>query len=516
MTHASTRTVLALALPFGLAACGLPTTDSDIKFAGVGVNPEEIGAAPAPGGGLIEYAWVEFAGGQLSLAALGLLSFDEAGPGMVGFKPPYAIVNGTGFIFDTDMPSPDAMFGSFASPPAVKGTCHTVYEPQSYLSNVSDVGNAISIENEDGSAGFNINRRPYVMPPIIQDVFPYYSELASWRATPWTHKVPTGQGNTLSDMEEAVLARPNFPFGETLNISFPGGLPPFEATYNSIPVPLAAAGGDTTLQLPEQPQGFMFEWSGPRFDAATRSWSESSDGQRACVRFAQGDAPASPADCTTLPEPPADGSLVGQIYTAPWETADGSLTLKWEPDTDTSDTISISIRFLGQVDETESYFVEDAVFVEADSDLEGDWNDLVDDGLIPQDTEVPLGFRQSLACDPEEDVQWVFSPTYREGADGSLGYIPTLQGDPLHNLVEVTCTLDPAAGEFTITPEMYASAMDFARQYEAGGAMFYVARTQSRDLTVPPVRDYVGQRRDVAPVKVVSKAVQVGRFWYDE
>lgn len=498
-----------------LAGCGLPTTESNVKFAGVGLNPDEIGATPNPSGGLIEYSWVEFAGGQLSLAALGLLSFDEAGPASVGFKPPYAVVNGSGFVFDDNLGNPEALFGSFARPPTVVGSCETVYEPQAYLSNVSDLGNAISLETEDGSAGFNINRRPFVMPPVIQDVFPYYSELGSWRSKAWTHRVPSGDGVELTDMGEEVLARPNYPFGETVLMDFPGGLPPLEATYNSIPVPLSSAGGDRSVQLPEQPMGFMFEWTGPRLDPATQAWVEDGSEQRACLRFAQGEGmPASPADCLTLPEAPTDGNLLGQIYTPPWKTVDG-LKLKWEPDADTTDTISLTIRILGKIDETESYFVDDYVEVDPLPEVEGDWNGLVADGEVPESASFPQGLRDSLACDDEEDVSWQFQPALRQGSVGSGQYVPTLQGDPLHTTVEVTCTVDPAAGEFVITSEMLEGALAFADQYEAAGAVFYVARTQTTLVDVPPVRDHVGNRRDIAPVTVVSKAVQVGRFWYD-
>lgn len=510
MTHPRFITIPLLLL----LGCGLPTTESDIKFAGVGGNPDEVGAPSTKSGGLVEYVWVEFAGGQLSLAALGLLSFDEAGPGFVGFKPPYAVVNGTGFVFDQDLGNPDALFGSFARPPEVIGSCQTVYEPQAYLSNVADLGNAIRIEREDGSAGFNIGRRPFVMPPVVQDIFPYYSELGTWRKEAWTYRVPTGTGSALSAMEDAVLARPNYPFGETLQMSFDGGLPPAEATYNSIPVPLAAAGGDRSVVLPQQPQGFMLEWTGPRFDPRARAWVEDGAEHTACVRFDAGTAPGAPSDCLSLPEPPTDGDLVGQVYTPPWKTTDG-LTLRWEPESGTTDTLSFTVRFLGKVDETESYFVEDYVAVSATEDIETDWNKRISRGELPPDAELPQGYRASLACDGEDDVQWLFQPELREGGEGSGRYIPTLQGDPLHTAVEVTCTLDPAAGSFTLTSEMLSAALAYAGQVDAAGAVFYVARTQTGHVEVPPVRDHVGNRRDISAVTVVSKAVQVGRFWYD-
>ena len=505
--------LLVFGFPLALAACGLPTTRSDVKFAGVGLNPDEVGTAPTPSGGFIEYNWVEFAGGQLSLAALGLLSFDEAGPDMVNFEPPYAVVNGTGFVFDTDQPSPDALFGSFSRPPDVVGSCQTVYDPRSYLSNVADVGDAITLNTQDESAGFRIERRPYVYGPLVQRVFPNYSQLGSWRTQAWTHAVPTGKGFALTDMQDETLARPNFPFGQEVQVDFPGGVPPVQATYDSIPMPLAAADGNRTLQVPARPEGFMLQWTGPRFDSATRAWTGDNEAHSACLQFqANAQDPTSPADCTSLPTPPADGVLLGQVYTPPWKTADG-VTLSWAPDEGTTDTLSVTVRFLGRIDETKDYFVTDAVDVAPTQDMRQAWAGDQADGTIPQSAAIPTGKRPSLACDDPADVNWEFDPTFKQ-SDGS--YIPTLQGDPLYTLAEVTCTLDPAAGQFTITPDMLGPALAYAKQYRAGGAVFYVARTQTALIDIPPVRDYVGKAHDLMPITAVSKAVQVGRFWYDQ
>ncbi|NOY27362.1 MAG: hypothetical protein GXP62_15955 [Oligoflexia bacterium] len=493
-------------------ACGLPATQSDLKFGGVGQAPAEIGAAPTPGGGLIEYDWVEFAGGQLPLALVGQPSFAQVGPALAAFAPPYAIVMGSGLIFDTDQPDPDALYGHFARPPDTVGTCHTVYGQQSYAGDVADVGSAITAQLADGSAGFEIGRHPFVLPPDVQDVRPRYSALATWRSASLTHWVPTGDGNALSDAREETLARANYPFGQTLNLSFPGGLPPIEAAYPSVPLPLRSVNLAATLTLPQQPAGFMLEWTGPRFDARTRSWTGEGQAQASCLAYGRADTPpASPTDCQKLPLPPSDGNLVGQIYTGPWKTESG-LTLRWEAQPDATDSLSVSIRFLARVDQTDARFVRDVVSVDADSTAQGDWDSLLDDGLVPGGTPVPQGQRPSLACDDDADVSWVFDPALRQ-ADNSP--VPTLQGDPQNTVAEFTCTLDPGAGSFTITAEMLGSALSYADQHQAGGAVFYVARTQSEQLEIPAVRDWAGQRHDVSPVTVVSQAVQIGRFWYD-
>ena len=81
-----------------LAGCGLPATPSDVKMAGVGLDPDEIGALPDMHGGLIEYNLFDFAGSQLPLGLLGLVSYDQVGAD-VGFSPPYKMVVGQGYTW---------------------------------------------------------------------------------------------------------------------------------------------------------------------------------------------------------------------------------------------------------------------------------------------------------------------------------------------------------------------------------------------------------------------------------
>ena len=104
-----------------LAACGVPASPTDVKMASVGLDPDEIGAAPQFNGGLIEYNLIDFAGAQLPLGLVGLVSYDQVGP-EVTFKPPYKMVMGNAFIFQDDLVAPDSALGTLASPPDAIGT----------------------------------------------------------------------------------------------------------------------------------------------------------------------------------------------------------------------------------------------------------------------------------------------------------------------------------------------------------------------------------------------------------
>lgn len=115
----SSTALISLAL-----GCGLPATESDVKMAGVGLNPDDIGAIPDMQGGLIEYNLIDFAGSQLPLGLVGLVSYDQVGPD-VSFRPPYKMVMGQGFVFQDDSISPDATMGTLPKPPAAIGICKT-------------------------------------------------------------------------------------------------------------------------------------------------------------------------------------------------------------------------------------------------------------------------------------------------------------------------------------------------------------------------------------------------------
>jgi len=43
-----------------------------------------------------------------------------------------------------------------------------------------------------------------------------------------------------------------------------------------------------------------------------------------------------------------------------------------------------------------------------------------------------------------------------------------------------------------------------------------VSRSTEAEIQAPPVRDRYGKRHDNSPVKVVSRSIQVGRFWYGQ
>jgi hypothetical protein len=513
MNWLSANSILMASILFG---CGRDATTADYKLAGVGLNPEEIAPAPEDFGGFASYDYIEFAGGALPLGLVGLVSFSGAGPSLGTFEPPYGMVYGSGFFFESATPAPDALFGSFAAAPTGIGNCHTVFEPRSYLSGIADGGSAISFKTLDGE-GFDIGRRPLAYPTNAAKVFPYYSDLSTYKEGPRVWRNPSSREQTdLSGWNEEAVGEGNYPFGEFVEFSFKGAIPPDSATFGSIPQPYKSSVTGAMHNLPTRTQGIMLTWSGPKFSGDGILVDEDGE-QSVCMQYsssgvgADGSAPTSPTDCIDIieVEDPKEGQFDrGQMYTGPWDSQNG-VTVKWVPSAqDVGETVSISVRFLGTIDEEDSSFVEEVVLVDKNGDVQGAWDAAIRSGTIPEGAECPeVGSRPALPCD--DNIDFEFDPTLRRGS----GYTPSMQGNPLKNVVETTCTVQDASGEFTITNDILEKSLTYAKQHNAKGAIFYLNRTTKSTFDVPDVRDAFGTKKQPGDVLVVSNSVQIGRFW---
>lgn len=565
----NTKQYLSLSgLALGVA-CGIPATEADVKMAGVGLNPDEIGAIPELHGGLVEYSVFDFSGAGLPLGLLGLVSYDEVGSD-VGFQPPYRMVYGQGFVLQDDIGSPDALFGSLPPAPDTSGFCQTRYEPRSYLSNLTDVGAKIRFETKDGLGGFEIARRPLVYPPDPRDVFTYYSEIDTWRAEA-RHRPSRIDPNNQSpgSLDSTVMSPANFPEGEQVTMYFPGGMPPKEASVASIPVPLRSSTDGATFRLPHFPSGVRLSWDGPAYDSYGRilealdATGEAPEGEdlvemdaenAVCLQYLSHlEAPRSVGDCLELadaPRSPAEfgarglvmpeGALVGQMYTGPWDTtADDQgrqgVNFSWEPGkAGTHERVSLTVRFLGPVDSQDENMVEGVVFMpevdepaseDASSDVAAAWQQAIDDGDVPAGTAIPEGRRPLLACDEpagfaeneprdaETPIEWPLDDALLDNEGNTRA---ALHGDPLYTLAEVTCRLDDQLGEFVLTQEVLDQAMEYAAARGSQGAVFYFSRSTSSRVDAPPVRDSNNKRHDTSSIKIVSRTVQIGRFWYGQ
>ena len=527
-------TVLAL-LGLAGAGCGRDAAKETYKTPGVGLNPDEIGPAPNNQGGLIEYHYIDFAGAALPLGLTGLISFDAVGPESLSMLPPYAMITGTGFVLSSDIPKMDVAFGTFGSPLETPGACYTSYEPRAYLNTMADVGQAISFTGEDFR--YDLPRRPGVYAEANQQsLFPYYTGLASYRSAPLEGLVAPPDGGTFEGLERRDIVSPNWKHGAKVNISFPGGIPPADASVSSVPMPLAAAGGDTTHYLPGQPDGVMMSWDGPHYDS---EGNEVGSGEiRRCLTFSDtGFTPSSPEDCLArnLPSPSdgyasvditdANGDIVlsklrGQMYTGPWETNSG-VTFSWPEGTVGPDeTIVLGVRLLGEVDLDSEYKTIARIPVTPSVNLEERWNMLREYGYLDPEATMPTDtvFRDKLACEQEGDGDfvWEVDPTlYLNPDNPEEGFVHSLQGEPTYTVAELICNVPTDNNSYTVSADMLKFALEYGDQHNAQGAVFYFARTTAKDLVTPPVRDRYGNRKDISAVRVLTTSAKLGRFWWE-
>ncbi len=465
----------------GLFACGRDATDADVRMVGVGSDPEEIGPSPTAYGGVVEYDHVELAGGGLSLAHMGLGSYDEIGPQTIGFAPPYSGIIGFSYLFDTRLTAADTLAFVGATPPTTEDTCYTAFSPEGPIGSFTtlDVGDYMQFETADGNSRFRMGRVPADYPPDPQDLFIYYSSVEEYAPYSRTHLAPAAGSDDPRDMVEEVWKYANYPFGSEMIFSFPGGFSRFDQPVGSIPRPSSSV-GNTSVQMPDPLGGVLIDWEGPRYDNLGEILVE--DGlQSRCIEY-YGErelAPAVATDCDTPVELPDDSgydSFTGQIYTGPWDTADGKVNLHWTPQ-EHGDQVALTVRFMAAADPHNP------------------------DYLLPQ-----VDDRPALACE-EEDAEFVTDESLFP--DGEPG--PALQGDPMSRMVEVTCLLADD-GEYTLENSQLEDAVAYAQAHGAGGAVFFLSRGTETEVEVPDAKDQYDQKHEITPIKVTTRAVRVGRF----
>lgn len=492
MTFKIINVLLALAA----VGCGREVSDVGVKMVGVGYDPDEIGPAPMPYGGIIEYNWVDFAGAGLSLAFTGLVSFESV-PSVPTYRPPYALVGSTAIFYD-QLVYGAANAGVVLEAPQVADSCYTTIEPTGPMgfADTVDVGSWLKFVNSDGSAGFSVDRMPADYPPDPQDVYVYYSSIASWRTKPIIGYEP-GTGETYESMQPRTLVPANYPHGDQMVMQFPGSVAPQYAPVSSIPFPSSKA-GEQPFSLPHRQEGVRMTWKGPRYDRYGIRTAEEGD-QSTCLTYywPEGTAPGDLATCAAGPEIEVSRTaLAGQIYTGPWEAEDQQVRFEWAvPEGAEEEVVTLSVRFLGPMDlEKDQYLRLYMVNYENADDLGNG--------------------REALPCEGKsEEVpgDWALPADYYVDDEGTVG--PELRGDPFHTVAEVTCRLTDD-GDFTLNRTMLEDALAAATSRGAEGAVFFFNRSTQKAVELPAAKDYYDHQKNNSPILLRANSVEIGRFWY--
>ncbi|MFK7928627.1 MAG: hypothetical protein AB8H79_10605 [Myxococcota bacterium] len=503
------RSVSALFLTSALVltACGRDVQPAEVKLLNVGLNPNEIGPAPTPYGGIVELNHIDLAGGALPLRALGLSSFNEAGPDLVGMAPPYQTVFGLSYLFDTRLRGATNLTLVMPSAPAAPGACYTQIAPEGPFDsgfNTVDVGDAITFSDaETGKDVAALNRVPRDYPPEASRLSVYYQVLQGYSPTAKTNYRPVEGSDDPLDMEVVEYRPANFPFGRPMKMSWPGGFTSFDKPVGSIPQSFQPDGA--LITLPQSLDAVKMDWTGPLYKYSIQDRQFVSGGESetvsTCWEFTSrlewgGGPPADVADCLNEVGYPRDQFVYrafgGQMYTGPWATEDG-VTFSWEPD-ESDDTIVLAVKFLAPLDLTQPDFNYRSAPIDPDN--------------------FDLGFRPAQVCETEEDGVDYRLDEANYSPDGSTS--AALQGNPSQVLAQVVCNIPKQDGNFTLAQSTIADAYDYAKSKGAGGALFMMGRTQSVEVATPDVKDPYDNRHEVSPILLSTKAIKIGRFFWDE
>jgi hypothetical protein len=401
-------------------------------------------------------------------------------------------------------------------------SCYTVLHPTGPLGsfNTADAGANVSFVGPEGY-GYDIPRNPQEYPPDRQDVWTYYLAINGYQAEPsYVYTLPEGAGDSPSDLQKVIARKGNYPFGEEVALEFGGGVAPARSPISSIPRPSSSVENPPTITLPHREEALLLAWNGVRYKetgelmtaddydtkavpsqcSKDKKENEELPTESTCMGFlAPAAEPGCPEDCIGAKPAGSDG----QIYTGPWDTSDKKVTFKWKVPETTSpgEYVSLSVRFLGPVDrETNDYLRVRMTNYEEPENL--------------------AGGRAALACENDEDyTDFVFDPQYyadyrsSEIPTATQDLIPALHGDPSNNVAEVTCRLADD-GEFVLEESFLKDALKEAEVSGAEGAVFFFSRNTSVAAEVPDAMDIYFQRRPISPVRVNTRSVEIGRFWY--
>jgi len=482
-----TASLAAILAVLALTACNRDVTEADVKMVGVGYDPDEIGPAPTPLGGIVEYDHVDFASAGLSLGLMGLMGTDAVGPLMADFAPPYQGIFGFSYVFDQKLSAAGSLVSIGSAPPQFEETCYTAFDPQGPIGSFTtvDVGDKMRFDSNQSDAGFVLSRLPADYPPDPRDMFIYYIGFQYYTPTSLTHLVPDSSApDDPLQMTPHTYRRANFPFGELVTFTFPGGFSRMDQPVASIPRP----SGEINFRMPDEIGGVLLEWNGPRYDA--NGTILSTGAQKRCFEFYEGredDPEMAREACDTLLETPTDydsyNSFVGQMYTAPWDTSDGTVKLVWEPKGHAA-LVTLTVRFMKAFDREDPQYAYEAV-------------------------QMPNGeYRPAQPC---EDGEFIYDEEQYEPG-GEL--LSSLRGDPFDQSINVVCLLEDD-GEYELKSDVFARALAHAEEREMGGVVFFLSRGVMHDVEVPPAKDRWDQRHDISPVRILAQSVRIGRFWWE-
>jgi hypothetical protein len=508
--------LLAIVLVLSFATgCARDTADAGVKPIGVGFDPGDLFPGPEARGGLVDVGLYNTRGTNIDFGVTGF--FGSSGAFMDVDDDPWDALLGWGWFFSPALTAADEYAALSPKGPDLEDACFVQRDTNGPLGSFDtvDVGDEMVFTNghEDPAlrTEFVTPRNPQDYPVNTSSVFIYYVGTAPLR------------------LDDELLAD-NWTFGEDIQMTFTGALPPENAPVPSIPQPsdveddrVGKEAGHPTVFSPDELTGVR---TSNRIDE---------DGQ-VPVRF----APTGGA----LPDPRGNDGVLHVTWDAPTtEDSDAVVTiaiLLLSPDepylvsdpfgnpefcvpAEPLDTEAFGGR-------TDAWFIEYAnrKQVWCDEGFEPDMelgNDEFGLDSLGEDTchneidDNEDGFCDEGGCVAEDGVTW-FLPdpncarhTLTTATCGTDGHCREVGGDrdPDGHLAQLLCTATDD-GDFVVPADMVDSLLETFDAAEIAGAVLKVARTSETLIDVPMVRDQVGNQQNINPVRLRASQVHFGRF----
>ncbi len=500
--------------------CARETGEAGVKPIGVGFDPGDIFGAPEQRGGVIDFTQARLMGHQLDLGITGF--FGSGGAFVDPQSDPFDTTLGFGYLFSPALTAADEYGLISPKGPDVTDACFVQLNTRGPLGSFRtvDVGEQISLRNViDPEAeepppqmDFALFRDPQDYPVNTTNVFLLYSGFDNLRF---------GQ-DSFSD---------TWAYSQDIALHFDGGLPPGGAPVASIPL-----SSDQEDPRVSKDSGDPTVWSADELGDVYISNQENGDDAQ-LMRY----APLSGG----LPSPLLNDGVVHVTWDAPVNRPDESVvtvSLKLMRDGDEGEALEGGDSCLpaaalepvsGERDLAWSIAYNDDKKRWCDADFEPDLvigndegGDFFDaDGIASEIDTCHDNIDQdgNGQCDEggcfDADGNWMDPDpscsrhVFQTATCGTDGRCRATGGDRTGDgtIGELICTAEDS-GDFTVPKDEIDAFLSQIDASTAVGAVVVVARTTEELITLPAVRDPVGNIDDINPVRVRTSQVHYGRL----
>jgi len=521
MTRTKILSTLLGILVVAAVGCGRDSSEAGAKLVGVGFDPGSVQPAPLPTGGVVDFTNLNVEATNLDMSITGLY---YPGDPFIHGGHPFSMVAGGSYIFHPALNAADEMQLLSPKGPDAIDTCFVTKDRNGPLGSFTTVDVGDNLRVVSNAMRMEVPRDPGDYPGNTTDVFITYF-----------------------DTNTQVMGHPdvdaNWAYDADVWLEWDGGLPPAGAPVASIPQPSWAGdlstgkpSGSPMLHSPPKLTNIQISdteaaLSGdPMEFAPSNNWLDSPLDGNGDVLKVSWDAWEEAEDY--------DGFIVIQVRLL-YEDAEGTpLACPWDPaeqcdcvDFNPDDEENFDGDLLAQTDMyCDSEYQPDPDAGNTEDDEGGSCDDGIDNDMdygCDTDGCVCVWNPDNPTCPEWMDGRWMgpdqeCARHYQIAECRSVGGEKrcfTVGGD--RNVFEgalageLTCSVSDAPGSYTISQELIEELLDLTDRERVDGAMLLVGRVVEKRVTMPKVRDEVGNQVDIGQIRWRMSNVSVGRLAVD-